>query len=582
MKDPTENIDAIEHAHPATHVDLNNNITAKIQNPLSGLEEETLLRDVGEFAQTYGLTDILPLLEKGALVAADPENFESVEKLDEEDKVALRYEVAHRWSHPRTLYLTIITCSIGAAVQGWDQTGSNGANLSFPQEFGIGEGENKASPHYDRDNWLVGLVNAAPYIGSAFLGCWMSDPVNKWVGRRGAIFISALICIATPLGGAFSKSWEGLFASRIVMGIGMGLKGSTVPIFAAENSPAMIRVHWLCPGKCGLRLNLVVIDTGKIAWRLQIGSAFIPALPLAVLIYFCPESPRWLMKRGEYRKAYDSLCRLRKHDLFAARDLYFIDCQLKIEAAIVGKSNYMTRITQLFTVPRLRRATLASFVVMIAQQMCVGQQSGPSTHLVDDPFFFSPSLKWPGLSLLPVSASSSTRSPPPTLPLSPPSSTSSQPSTPPEKDQSPGPTPPKSSPSPTVKLAWAGPSQPVFSGLPCSPSPSPKSSKSFSPTGAFGFYAGLNVLAFIMIFFFVPETKQRTLEELDYIFAIPTRTFINYQVTKAFPYFVQRYIFMRKNAVLEPLYHFDQTADYKTPDSKFSARPEQIEKGGQE
>ncbi|KAB8288178.1 hypothetical protein EYC80_010184 [Monilinia laxa] len=605
MKDPTENVDAIEHAHPATHVDLNNNITAKIQNPLSGLEEETLLRDVGEFAQTYGLTDILPLLEKGALVAADPENFESVEKLDEEDKVALRYEVAHRWSHPRTLYLTIITCSIGAAVQGWDQTGSNGANLSFPQEFGIGEGENKASPHYDRDNWLVGLVNAAPYIGSAFLGCWLSDPVNKWVGRRGAIFISALICIATPLGGAFSKSWEGLFASRIVMGIGMGLKGSTVPIFAAENSPAMIRGA----------LNLVVIDTGKIAWRLQIGSAFIPALPLAVLIYFCPESPRWLMKRGEYRKAYNSLCRLRKHDLFAARDLYFIDCQLKIEAAIVGKSNYLKRITQLFTVPRLRRATLASFVVMIAQQMCginiiafysstIFRQAGASEKnaliasfgfgLVNfifawpaiwtiDTFgrrslllFTFPQMAWsllaaglcflidkestahialiatfiyifaafysPGEGPVPWTYSAEV------FPLS-------------HRE---------------VGMGWAVATCLFWSAV-LSIS-FPKILEVFSPTGAFGFYAGLNVLAFIMIFFFVPETKQRTLEELDYIFAIPTRTFINYQVTKAFPYFVQRYIFMRKNAVLEPLYHFDQTADYKTPDSKFSARPEQIEK----
>lgn len=67
------------------------------------------------------------------------------------------------------LYLTIITCSMGAAVQGWDQTGSNGANLSFPKEFGIGQGDVNGDPNQDRDNWLVGLVNAAPYIGSAFL-----------------------------------------------------------------------------------------------------------------------------------------------------------------------------------------------------------------------------------------------------------------------------------------------------------------------------------------------------------------------------------------------------------------------------
>jgi hypothetical protein len=60
-----------------------------------------------------------------------------------------------------------------------------------------------------------------------------------------------------------------------------------------------------------------------------------------------------------------------------------------------------------------------------------------------------------------------------------------------------------------------------------------------------------------MIFFFVPETKQRTLEELDYVFAVPTRTHMKYQVTKSLPYFIKRWIFLRKSAKLEPLYTFD-------------------------
>ena len=42
--------------------------------------------------------------------------------------------VADRWKQPFILYFTVFLCSLGAAVQGWDQTGSNGANLSFPQE----------------------------------------------------------------------------------------------------------------------------------------------------------------------------------------------------------------------------------------------------------------------------------------------------------------------------------------------------------------------------------------------------------------------------------------------------------------
>lgn len=81
-------------------------------------------------------------------------------------------------------------------------------------------------------------------------------------------------------------------------------------------------------------------------------------------------SPRWYMKKNQYQKAYKSLLRLRHHPIQAARDLYYIHCQLQIEASIIGNSNYFSRFGQLFTIPRVRRATLASFVVMIAQQMC--------------------------------------------------------------------------------------------------------------------------------------------------------------------------------------------------------------------
>jgi hypothetical protein len=74
------------------------------------------------------------------------------------------------------------------------------------------------------------------------------------------------------------------------------------------------------------------------------------------------------MKKMRYRNAFESLCRLRNTPLQAARDLYYIHVQLVEESAIIGKSNYLTRFVELFTIPRVRRATLASFTVMIAQQ----------------------------------------------------------------------------------------------------------------------------------------------------------------------------------------------------------------------
>lgn len=120
----------------------------------------------------------------------------------------------------------------------------------------------------------------------------------------------------------------------------------------------------------GFCANLAVKDTGRIAWRLQIGSAFLPAVPLAIGIFFLPESPRWYIKKHRYQQAFRSLLKLRMHPLQAARDLYYINAQVEIEKAVIGDSSYIQRFGQLFTIPRVRRATLASFTVMIAQQMC--------------------------------------------------------------------------------------------------------------------------------------------------------------------------------------------------------------------
>ena len=99
----------------------------------------------------------------------------------------------------------------------------------------------------------------------------------------------------------------------------------------------------------------------------------------------------------------------------------------------------------------------------------------------------------------------------------------------------------------------------------------------FGIVGAFGFYAGLNVCALVMIFFLMPgthsfihsalffflqsffkkETKQRTLEELDYVFAVPTSRHVSYQAKTFLPYWIQRYIFFR-DVELKPLYNFDE------------------------
>ena len=138
-----------------------------------GIPKEALLADVEHFARDQGLQEHLPLLRKGALCAQSPALFESIPELDETDREHLRVEVLHRWKHPKILYFTIIMNSIAAAIQGWDQTGSNGANLGFTQYFGIPDDPKtsncKELGTCERNSWIIGFINASPYIAIAFL-----------------------------------------------------------------------------------------------------------------------------------------------------------------------------------------------------------------------------------------------------------------------------------------------------------------------------------------------------------------------------------------------------------------------------
>ncbi|KIX97433.1 uncharacterized protein Z520_06885 [Fonsecaea multimorphosa CBS 102226] len=595
------NISAAGHIAIET---IRENITARLVNPLAGIAKDDLMLQVQRFATDKDLLDILPLLQRGAYVAQAAVPLAEMEELEPDELEGLQRETKHRWSHPFALYATVFVCSIGAAVQGWDQTGSNGANLTFPVEFGIASGSS-------RDNWLIGLVNAAPYISSAFLGCWLSDPFNALLGRRGATFLAAIFCILTPIGGALSQSWHQLLVTRLLMGFGMGLKGATIPMYTAENSPAVIRgalvmgwQMWTAFGIfLGFAANLVVYRVGKIAWRLQIGSAFIPAVPLALFVFFCPESPRWLMKKNRYRKAFESLCRLRKHRIQAARDLYYVHAQLVIEHEMAAGSTYFVRLRELVTVPRIRRSFIAALVVFMGQQFCgmniiafysstVFVQAGASEHtalltslgygIINFAFAIPaiflidrfgrrslllstfPHMAWTllaagfcfyipesskahvGMIAFFVYAFTALYS----IGQGPVAFVYSAEAFPLSHRE--------------IGNSWAVSA--TFALASALSLTFPLMLSKFTNTGAFGFYAGMNVLVFILMFLFVPDTSGYTLEELDYVFAVPTRRFISYQIKKVLPWTLRRYFLFRRGEHLEPLYHFERSGQ-QVPES---------------
>lgn len=80
------------------------------------------------------------------------------------------------------------------------------------------------------------------------------------------------------------------------------------------------------------------------------------------------ESPRWLIKKGRYQDSFKVFCRIRNTDMLAARDLYYAHRQILEEKDAFGGKTLARRMWELVSVPRLRRATVASSWIVISQQ----------------------------------------------------------------------------------------------------------------------------------------------------------------------------------------------------------------------
>ncbi|EZF34252.1 hypothetical protein H101_02214 [Trichophyton interdigitale H6] len=570
------------------------NLNAKLANPLAGLSHATLRSRGGRYAQKYqiGDDDDVRAFELGAVLAQDPEQFEKVEGLTKEELDVLRKEFTNRWSQPKEMYLVIVLCSISAAVQGMvDETVVNGAQIFYKPQFGIDDDD-------FRSTWLAGLINAAPYLCCALIGCWLTVPFNHWFGRRGTIFITCCFSTLACFWQGFVNTWWHMFIARFALGFGIGPKSATVPIYAAETSPPAIRgalvMQWQMWTAFGIMMgyasDLIFFNVPDIpnvtglGWRLMMGSAMFPAIIVCCMVFICPESPRWYMSKGAHHKAYQSMCRLRFNKVQAARDLFYMHTLLEAESTMkLGQP----KILELITVPRNRRALVASEIVMFMQQFCgvnviayysseVFLQAGyselsalaaslgfgvinwlfaiPAIYTIDTfgrrnlllvtfplmglfllltgfAFWIPDHAAQTGCVALGIYLFGIVYSP-------------------------------GEGPVPFTYSAEAYPLYVRSYGMALATATTwffnftlaitwPSLLRAFTPQGAFGWYAAWNLIGFVLILLFMPETKGKTLEELDQVFSVPTKVHARWAL-KQIVYVFRKYV-LRQKGVKEAL-----------------------------
>jgi len=210
---------------------LRNNQLGIVDNPLYYRDPEDILHDVEEFHGYHRLADVVDigLLRRGAQLARDRDGFmqeqERLNNLSPVEKSALLKEQNPKLSEQtRELKIVLLTCCIGAIVQGWAQANITGANLSRPGDFGL-DVNDQGQPQ-GGSIWIFGLVNSSTYFIASLLGGWLSDPLNEhFFGRRGALFAAGIFSLAASIGSAYTQSWVALLC-RCLQGIGMGAKAA--------------------------------------------------------------------------------------------------------------------------------------------------------------------------------------------------------------------------------------------------------------------------------------------------------------------------------------------------------------------
>ncbi|KAK5172709.1 uncharacterized protein LTR77_002829 [Saxophila tyrrhenica] len=570
-------------------------LNAVFENPLAGIEPSQLKKDVEQFCSDFDLMDHVDAFQKGALIARDPPNGADVEGLTPDEKEAIVREKTRKWQHPWMLYWLVCMCSLGAATQGMDESVNNGAVAIYPRELGF---ENKGEIYQ-------GVAVSAPYLACAVLGCWLNEPMNRYFGRRGTIFISCFIAAAASVWEAFTYSWGQLFAARFFLGLGIGAKSSTIPVYTAECAPAPIRgalvMQWQVWTAFGIMLgNIMGVAFGglpdSVNWRYMLGSTVV--LPVIVMgqVYLCPESPRWLIQKDRISKAYREFRRIRNTDVQAARDTYYTFVGVQIEKKVNKDKNLFVQFWELFSVPRNRRATWATWIVMFGQQFCgVNVIAYYSTNIFLDggysrnsallvsmgtgilnwvfalPAFFTidtygrrflllitypflcVALLWTGMSFFIPAEQKVTRTAMITtgMYLF-------------EVFYSPG-----MGPVPFSYSAESFPIQVRDVGMAFATATTwcfnfilaltwPLLVEAFQPQGAFGWYAAWCAILWCLVLLFMPETKQLTLEELDHVFSVPTWKHSSYQLKNGVWHFKKYALFQRD---LEPMESFYKGAE---------------------
>ncbi|KAI6883982.1 general substrate transporter [Hortaea werneckii] len=264
------------------------------------------------------------------------------------------------------VWLVAATASIAGALFGYD-TGIISAVLVY-----LGTDlDNKEASSGEKEA-ITALCSAGAFVGAIIAGL----TADKY-GRKIAIYVGCvLFTIGAVLQGA-SYSIAQMCVGRLIVGFGVGSAAMVVPLYIAEIAPTKVRGRLI-------GLNNMSITGGQVisygigaafahvggGWRYMVGLGALPAIVLAALLPFCPESPRQLIFHGRLQEAEAVLLKIYKgasiEQVRAKVALIAAACE---EAKELNEGSRWMKIKQLHTNPANLRALVCACGLMVISQM---------------------------------------------------------------------------------------------------------------------------------------------------------------------------------------------------------------------
>ncbi len=166
----------------------------------------------------------------------------------------------------------------------------------------ISGAERAVQKYWNLSGFQHGLTMAIALLGTvlgAAAGAYPSDRL----GRKNTLFIVAALYFFSALGTAMAEDWYLFILFRFFGGIGVGVSSVTAPIYISEIAPAKSRGKLVGLFQFNVVLGILIAylsnyligQGGEESWRWMLGVQAFPSLVFFILIFFIPESPRWLL-----------------------------------------------------------------------------------------------------------------------------------------------------------------------------------------------------------------------------------------------------------------------------------------------